>query len=146
MVLRPDTIRERLLKLEEIISHLEEIDRANPAMLRVNFRDAWVAERGLQLAAEALFDIGNHILTAHFGVSPKDYEDILTQLAGAGVIDADLRCRLKGLGGFRNILVHGYLRIDFDKVAHVLAKAPSDFSVFARAIRAWLTTATAEEG
>lgn len=141
MVLRPDTIRERLLKLEEVISHLEEILCAEPALLRLNFRDAWVAERGLHLGAETLFDIGNHILTAHFGVSPKDYEDILTQLAACGVIDADLRSRLKGLGGFRNILVHGYLRIDSDKVAEMLAKAPADFSAFAQAVRSWMITA-----
>ncbi len=141
MVLRPDTIRERLLKLEEVISHLQEIGHVEPATLRLNFREAWLAERGLQLGAETIFDIGNHVLTAHFGLSPKDYEDILTQLAACAVIDENLRSRLKGLGGFRNILVHGYLRIDFDKVAVVLAKAPRDFSDFAGSLRHWLATA-----
>ena len=81
--------------------------------------NAWVAERGLQLGAEAIFAIGNHVLSAHFGVSPKDYEDIIVQLAACGVIDDAVRQRLKGLGGFRNILVHGYLRIDPDRVAEV---------------------------
>ncbi len=138
MVLRPEAIRERLLKLEEVISHLEEIGRLNPALLRSNFRDAWVAERGLQLGAEAIFDIGNHILSARFGIGPKDYEDILTQLAACGVIDEDLRNRLKGLGGFRNILVHGYMRVDPERVADFLVKAPADFSAFARALRSWL--------
>lgn len=54
------------------------------------------------------------------------------------MIDAALREQLKGLGGFRNILVHGYLRVDPDRVAEVLATAPSLFSDFARAIRDWL--------
>ena len=144
MVLRPEAIRERLLKLEEVISRLEEIGRLEPAMLRSNFRDAWVAERGLQLGAEAIFDIGNHILSAHFGVSPKDYEDIISQLAACGVIDEDLRDRLKGLGGFRNILVHGYMRVDPDRVADFLAKAPPDFSAFAHALRMWLASQTQE--
>jgi uncharacterized protein YutE (UPF0331/DUF86 family) len=131
-------LRERLLKLEEIISRLQEAGHIDRDTLRVNFRDAWTAERGLQLGAEVVFDIGNHLLSAHFGVSPKDYEDIIAQLAQHGVIDAPLRIRLKGLGGFRNILVHGYLRVDPDEVADYLARAPGDFSEFARQIRDWL--------
>ena len=128
MVFRPEALRERLQKLEEIISRLEEVSRVDRATLRTSFRDAWTAERGLQLGAETIFDIGNHILSAHFGVTPKDYEDIIAQLAAQGVIGAPLRNRLKGLGGFRNILVHDYLRIDPDRVAEYLSKAPADFS------------------
>lgn len=135
MVLRPEAVRERLARLEEIVSRLEQLQRP-PA--REDFRDAWAAERGLQLGAEIVFDLGNHILSAHYGVSARDYEDIIVQLAATGVIDAALRQRLTGLGGFRNILVHGYLRIDAARVAEHLARAPSDFSALARAVRAWL--------
>ena len=142
MVLRPEALRERLLKLEEVISKLQEIGRLDPAALRMNFREAWGAERGLQVGAEAIFDIGNHLLSAHFGVSPKDYEDIIVQLAAHSVIDEPLRTRLKGLGGFRNILVLGYLRVDPDRVADVLSKAPADFSEFAVAVRRWLGQVT----
>jgi len=147
VVLRPEALRERLLKLEEIITRLQDAGQTDRATLRANFRDAWIAERGLQLGAEVIFDIGNHVLSAHFGVSPKDYEDIVAQLANLGVIDDTLRTRLKGLGGFRNILVHGYLRVDPDRVADHLAKAPTDFSDFARQIRDWLArTAGATDG
>jgi len=54
------------------------------------------------------------------------------------VIGDSLPRQFKGLGGFRNILVHGYLRVDPDRVAEVLARAPSDFSDFAAAVRDWL--------
>ena len=138
MVLRPEAIRDRLLKLEEVISRLEELCPPDPKMLRENFQHAWAAERGLQLAAEVVFDVGNHILSAQFGTSAQDYEDIIVQLGARGVIDDSLRSRFKGLGGFRNILVHGYLRVDIDRVAEVLARAPSDFADFARAVREWL--------
>jgi uncharacterized protein YutE (UPF0331/DUF86 family) len=144
VVLRPEALRERLLKLEEIISRLRDAAQTDRAALRVNFRDAWAAERGLQLGAEVIFDIGNHVLSAHFGVSPKDYEDIIAQLFQHGVIDEALRARLKGLGGFRNVLVHGYLRVDPDRVADYLATAPADFSEFARQIRDWLTRTTGD--
>jgi uncharacterized protein YutE (UPF0331/DUF86 family) len=142
MVLRPESVRERLLKLEEIISALQTLTPRSKARAFSDRRDEWAAERGLQLAAEVLLDIGNHILSAHFGVSPQDYEDIVTQLAAHGVIDADLHARLRGIGGFRNILVHDYLRIDRTKVADALGRAPRDFSAFALAIRAWLDRLT----
>lgn len=137
MVLRTEAVRERLLRLEEVVSRLEELRREGVDP-RGDFRQAWLAERGLQLAAEIALDIGNHVLSAHFGVSARDYEDVLAQLAASGVIDAELRERFRGLGGFRNLLVHGYLKLDPERVAQVLADAPERFSALGRAIRIWL--------
>jgi len=140
VVLRPEAVRERLLKLEQVVSRLQQLSGLDPSELREDFRAAWTVERGLQLATEIVFDVGNHILSAHFAVSAQDYEDILTQLAVQRVLDPALRERLRGLGGFRNILVHGYLTLDSDRVADALSGAPGDFSDFIGAIRDWLAT------
>jgi uncharacterized protein YutE (UPF0331/DUF86 family) len=130
-------VRERLLGLEEVLSNLEALEREGLDP-RAGFRQAWLAERGLQLAAEIALDIGNRILSAHFGVAARDYEDVLARLAERGVIGPELRERFRGLGGFRNLLVHGYLKLDPDRVAEILADAPERFSALAQAIRAWL--------
>ena len=140
MVLRVEAIRQRLLKLEQAVSRLQELGQSDRTVLRANFRDAWAAERGLQIAAEIVLDIGNHILSAHFGESARDYEDVIARLAGRGVIDDPLRARLKGLGGFRNVLVHGYLDLDPDRVADYLKDAPAQFTDFLDTIRRWLAT------
>ena len=142
-MLRADAIRARLPKLKEVVSRLQEIRSAEAPAGPGSFRDAWAAERGLQLGAEIMLDIGNHILSAHFGVSAEDHEDVIVQLERCGVIPHDLRERLKGLGGFRNILVLDYLRLDPDRVAAHLARAPRDFSDFAGVIRRWLDTVRA---
>jgi uncharacterized protein YutE (UPF0331/DUF86 family) len=138
VVLRAEAVRERLLKLEEVISRLEELARERSANEARTFRDEWAAERGLQLGAEIILDVSNHVLSAHFGVSAEDYEDVLRQLVAQGVVDDAMGARLKGLGGFRNVLVHGYLRVDPARVADALERAPRDFTDFARALRAWL--------
>jgi uncharacterized protein YutE (UPF0331/DUF86 family) len=138
VVLRPDAVRARLLKLEEIVSRLEEIVRLGRPALRKNPKDQWAAERGLQLGAEALLDVGNHVLSAHFGVTSEDYEDVVRQLAAHGVVPAELGSRLKGIGGFRNLLVHDYLRVDPERVLDNLEKAPRDLGDFVAAIRRWL--------
>jgi uncharacterized protein YutE (UPF0331/DUF86 family) len=53
---------------------------------------------------------------------------------------SELQRRLKGLGGFRNVLVHGYLRIDPARVEAALQRAPADFRDFARSVRRWLAS------
>lgn len=146
MVLRAESIRARLLKLEEVITHLQELGPFSGEDLSRDFRNAWAAERGLQLGAEAIFDLGNHILSAHFGASAEDYEDILVQLGRRGVMGEGLLERLRGLGGFRNLLVHGYLRLDPDKVAEHLQRAPEVYGEFARQVRVWLKDALDEKG
>ena len=102
----------------------------------------WAVERGLQLGAEILLDIGNHILSAQYGTTSDRYQDIIEQLASQGILDEGLHQRLRGLAGFRNILVHDYLRLDPDRVEEALAQAPQDFDDFARAIRRWLDLRT----
>jgi uncharacterized protein YutE (UPF0331/DUF86 family) len=45
---------------------------------------------------------------------------------------------MKGLGGFRNILVHGYLEIDPRQVCENLSKGLRVFPQFAQAGLAWM--------
>jgi uncharacterized protein YutE (UPF0331/DUF86 family) len=129
-------VRRRLLRLEEVIvnlGRLQEIDLPGADLTRT-----WAVERGLHLGAEIVFDVGNHILSAHYAASADDYEDILSKLGTHGVIDAPLREMLRGLGGFRNVLVHGYLALDADRVREAHRRAPEQFSAFAAAVRTWL--------
>lgn len=138
MVLKPPVIQERLKALAEAVARLQEIRTLDYDSFRREFRNLWAAERGLQIAAEALFDIGNHILAGHFRAAPKDYEDIARLLADRGVLTAELAARLKGLGGFRNILVHDYLDVDPGIVYDRLQKGLSDFEEFSRQIIRWM--------
>ena len=84
-----------------------------------DYRRQWLAERGLELAAQVVLDIGNHVLAGEFGESATEYEGIVKGLAARGVVSAALGKQLQGLGGFRNILVHGYLGIDPAKVFRI---------------------------
>lgn len=138
MVLKADSIQARLRRLEEVVTELRELAKLDRADLRSSLRNMWAVERGLQLGAEILLDIGNHILSAQYGTTSERYQDIIEQLAGQGILDEDLHKRLWGLGGFRNILVHDYLRLDPERVEEALGTAPRDFDDFARAVRRWL--------
>ncbi|HEY0512513.1 MAG TPA: DUF86 domain-containing protein [Thermoanaerobaculia bacterium] len=138
MVLRVDAVEIRLLRLEQVISELARLNEADPGQFRENPLEMWKVERGLQLGAEILLDIGNHILVAQYGVSSLEYRDIFERLADRKVLSRSVADRLSGLAGFRNILVHDYLDLNPEKVLENLRRAPRDFSEFAQEVRDWL--------
>ena len=138
MVFKSESVRIRLLRLEEVVSELERLKSLGQDALRGSLSLMWAVERGLQLGAELIFDIGNHILSAQYGVSPDEYRNVVLHLAQQGVVGTDLQDRLEGLAGFRNLLVHDYVRLNPQKVLEVLERAPGDLSLFYREIRKWL--------
>lgn len=138
MTLRPQVVRERLRKLREILGRLQLVQQVPREEFLASFRHYWLAEHGLHLAAEAVFDVGNHILAGHFNIHPPDYEAVLERLAEQGVISQPLRERLRGLGGFRNVLVHAYMEVDEKRVYASLHGELEGFDAFAEEIEEFL--------
>jgi len=143
LTLRPQVVRERLRKLREILSNLEKVKGVPRREFVRSFQHYWLGERGLHLAAEAVFDIGNHVLAGRFNVHPNDYEDVLDRLTAHEVISAELRDRMRGLGGFRNVLVHAYLEIDEGRVYDSLHDEADAFDQFSREIESFLESVDA---
>lgn len=77
-------------------------------------------ERCLQLAIECMLDIADHLIGEHCWRRPASGEEGLDVLAEVGVLPAAYRERIRGIGGFRNVLVHAYVRLDPRRVhAHL---------------------------
>jgi uncharacterized protein YutE (UPF0331/DUF86 family) len=138
VTLRPAVIHERLRKLRQILLNLDFVREIPRQEFVASFRHYWLAERGLHLAAETIFDIGNHILASHCNVHAPDYESVLDHLGQQGVLSPGLRERLRGLGGFRNVLVHGYLEIDESRVYDSLQDETEAFDAFVEEVEAFL--------
>ncbi len=102
----------------------------------------WIIERGLELGSSAVFNMGNHILAGVFRISVDEHEQILDKLREKQVISPDLHAELRGLGGFRNVLVHGYLEIEPTLVYEHYRKALQSFPRFISEIERWLTERT----
>ena len=133
MVLREEALAERIALLRSTVARLQV------AAGRTLDRDwdQWALERGMQIAAQALFDIGNHVLAGAFSARPKEYAEVPRELASRGVISEALAARLAGLAGFRNLLVHDYAEIDAEKVRGLLRTRLDDFRDFADAVETW---------
>lgn len=138
MVFKQESVRERLKRLVETIERLERQRGSALDDFAGDVERQWIVERGFILAAECLADIAGHILSGKFGVHPDDHEDAIRRLAEQGVISRDLAAAMRGFGGFRNILVHGYLRIDPARVHAYLEGHLSELRRFAAEVTTWL--------
>ena len=94
------------------------------------------AERFLQLAIEAVLDMGSHVIAELELGSLESYGDIPRILAEKGYITSELAERWTRMIGFRNILVHEYLEIDrkvvYDVLQHQLEDLRDLRKVFAQ--------------
>ncbi len=113
-------IRRRLIKLDEYLAILNHLRRYSPDEFVRDPEHYGSAERFLQLAIEAICDMGNHVIAELSLGVVNSYSDIPAILAEKGYIDASLRTAWVRMIGFRNILVHEYLDIDHDIVYDIL--------------------------
>ena len=138
MVLKHDSITERLKELDIILQELSRYTALTEEDLRINLSQRWIIERGLMAAAALILDVADHILVGQFGLHTTTYEDSLLGLRDKKVISDVLYQQLKGLGGFRNVLVYLYQDIDPQQVWESYQKGMSVFPQFAQEVLAWL--------
>lgn len=94
-------------------------------------------ERNLEVASQACLDIANRIISIERLEKPRDSYGAILKLAEAQALPQDLTERLAPLAGFRNILVHEYLTIDWDEVYDHLHNL-DDLYAFMDHIKTWL--------
>lgn len=137
MTVEPDVVRRKLLEIGEATSHLRAWAPVTVEQLETDQQLRWAVERGLQVAAEALFDAGAHILSAEFQEAVDEYRHIPARLLARGVLSATTASRLRGLAGFRNVLVHEYATIDLQRV-HAGLERLGDLDAFVADVEQWL--------
>lgn len=131
-----------LEELQKVGAELAKYRTVTVVELESNLSLRWTVERGLLAGLTLMFQVADHILAENLGRKPETYERLLRELCMAGVISQSLYASLRGVGGFRNVLVHEYVRIDLRHVLEALQKAPEQFAAFAREVAVWLEQQT----
>ncbi len=131
-------INTRLRRLEKALQVLQQSSKLTYEELISNDVLLSAIERNLQVAIECVLDIGNHIIAEKGFESPDDNEDIIRILGSEGIVPSDFAESIKGIAGFRNILVHEYTGIDYGLLYNYLVNRLDDFREFARYISAYL--------
>ena len=125
------TAEERILKLKKMAREIKTFEEY------VVSRDVIdIAERNIQVAIEACLDIGKIIISNRGLREPADNKGVFAVLAEAGIISKESLAFLVPMAGTRNILVHGYDRIDNALIYGIIKKNLGNFDEFLRQIKA----------
>ncbi|HDN83089.1 MAG TPA: DUF86 domain-containing protein [Candidatus Altiarchaeales archaeon] len=133
--------KERILskidELDNYLMELEEIIPENFEIYRKNIEKKRACERLLQILIECTIDIC-FILVKELKLGlPSDEEDIFKKLEDANIITSDMVKILRGMRGFRNILVHRYGKVD-DMLVFENLNRLNDFKKFKKQILTFL--------
>ena len=125
-MVRVEVLRRRLNKLDEYLDILQSLDKYSLDEFKAEPERYGSAERFLQLAIEALLDMGSHVVADLDLGTVDSYSDIPYLLHEAGYIDLSMRETWIRMIGFRNILVHDYLDVDQEIVFRMTQEGLAD--------------------
>jgi uncharacterized protein YutE (UPF0331/DUF86 family) len=131
---RLDELSERLARLQPLKDKTRRDFDEDPYL-----RD--IVERNLEVAAQSCIDISHRIISLEGARKPVDYYDAILRMGELSVLPANFARHLAPLAGFRNVLVHEYLTIDWDEVYDALHRL-EDLKRFADYVRVWLRQRT----
>ncbi|RLB15094.1 MAG: DUF86 domain-containing protein [Deltaproteobacteria bacterium] len=95
-------------------------------------------ERLLQIAIEAMIDIGHHIISDEGFREPQSYRDVFKVLTENGILSEDDLPKYEKIASFRNILVHQYEKIDDSIVYGIFKNNLKDLEEYVAYILSWL--------
>lgn len=132
-MVKRQVIGPRLSKLEDYFKILQGLRKYSRDQFLRSDLIRGSAERYLHLAIECCLDIGSHVIAERGLRRPEDYKDVFLILGEAKIIPSRFARELVPMVGFRNRLVHDYLRLDAGEIYHILQTRLKDFRRFARA-------------
>jgi len=131
-------IEQRLERLKKCLIKLEPLKEKSKEEF---FRDEYlqdIVERNLEVAIQSCIDIANRVISLDELEKPKDYYGSIIKLGEENILPYDFAQELAPIAGFRSILIHEYLDIDWDEVYKNLQKI-DQFYKFIDYIKRWLS-------
>ena len=138
MELNRDLIQNRFQDIRQSLERLERISALS--------REAFLADQDtldlacyrLLIAIEAALQICFHISAQQLYRVPEEYAECFAILGEAGIVPPELSQNLQRMARFRNMLIHVYWAVDYDRVYTILQEHLDDLRKFVRAIGALL--------
>ncbi|GFZ33949.1 hypothetical protein CSC2_44750 [Clostridium zeae] len=137
-MVKRDVVLSRLSKLKEYVGFLKKI-KVHSKEEYLN--DAFIygaSERFLHLSIECVIDISNHVIADMRFRRPESNREAFEILYENNIIDKDLSINLSNMAGFRNILVHDYIRLDRELVYDIIINNLKDIEIFMKIVTEYL--------
>lgn len=135
-----DKINQRLEKLREFVEILVFLKGVTRQELETNIEKRAKAERFLQLAIEVCIDIAELIISEAKMRTPESASDAIRLLGEGKILDREFAQEFSKSVGMRNILIHDYTEIDYEKIADAINNKLGDFEVFGQSVAKYLTS------
>jgi uncharacterized protein YutE (UPF0331/DUF86 family) len=116
LVYSRESLVKRIEKLKEYRHDLREMKDITLDHYLKDKKTKYSIERLLFLISENILDFLDHKLSAQFEIISESYEDILENAYKKSLLNDPLYSKMRGLGGFRNILAHEYMRLSDEEV------------------------------
>lgn len=129
-------VAKKLALIETSVGELRTL--VNLATVREDVRELRFAAYTLHIAIQAALDVAAHVVSDNRLGEPQNNREIFELLARYGWISRELTLSLKDMVGFRNVVVHGYDRLNAAIVERILRDHLNDLLQFVSEIRAKL--------
>ena len=114
LAMTKESIKRLLKTIEESLAKLDGIAKIpKKEFLRNGSATTQdIAKWNFYVVVQGCLDLGNHLISIKGFDMPERYEDIISILEKEKVIPAKIASSMHGMGGFRNIIAHGYFKIN----------------------------------
>jgi uncharacterized protein YutE (UPF0331/DUF86 family) len=123
-------VRQMLDRLGEEIDALRRLSRRDAEELLHDDDLLAAVKYRFIVAIEVCIDIGRHVVASEGLRAPLDYADVFSVLAEAALLDSSAAADLRDTARFRNLLVHGYAKVDDTRVVEILRDRVDDLAAF----------------
>jgi uncharacterized protein YutE (UPF0331/DUF86 family) len=116
-----ETILNKKISIERCIVQVEKyyaLPSETPFHKNYLLQDA--IAMNLQRMGELAIDIANYLIKKKKLGLPQDSADAFVLLQRAGLISEELMNHMKGMVGFRNVVVHEYQKLDLNIMVNVI--------------------------
>lgn len=128
-----ELVAKKLAQIETNVRELRSLSR--PEEIARDVREERFVEHTLQIAIQAALDVASHIVSDNRLGEPRSNRELFEILARHGWIGEELLATLKGVVGFRNVLVHGYGDVDLEIVRDIVENRLDDLLKFVAEVR-----------
>ncbi|MBX3269643.1 MAG: DUF86 domain-containing protein [Sandaracinaceae bacterium] len=134
----PDLVATKLSELSERVERVRSHRAPDAAALAAD-RDALdIVSFNLMLAVQTCADVASHVASDEGWPVARTLAEGFARLEEHGVLAAPTAAALKRAVGLRNVVAHGYARVDPELVHRASHEGLEDLSSFAREVSAWV--------
>lgn len=129
-----------LRKLDSLARCIRRIEAKRPLTLEqlvsdIDLQD--ILSVNLERAVQICVDIGAHILADLDAPPPESMGQVFSTLVQQNVISENTGTALRKAVGFRNLSVHAYDQVDWQRVFEIIHHRIHDFRSFSQSINEW---------